>query len=291
MHTLESLKRKLETAGDLHSVITTMKALAAANIRHCEQAVLSLSHYARTVELGLQVVLRQGPKASPRAREAPREVPGFVVFGSDQGMCGPLNSQVADHALEAIVPAPATRRTLAVGQRVASRLEEALGSVEVSAPPSSIAGSTSAVQDLLGSIDRWQTEEGLDQVTLFYPEHQSRASFVPTRVSLLPIDQRWLQQLQARPWPTRQLPLFTMEANLLFSRLIRQYLFVGLYRAFAETLASENASRLLAMQGAERNIEERLVELRNSFHQQRQQSITEELLDIVGGFEAMQTSE
>ena len=61
----------------------------------------------------------------------------------------------------------------------------------------------------------------------------------------------------------------------------------SLYRAFADSLASENASRLAAMQSAEKNIEERLEELFGQFHRQRQSTITEELLDIVCGFEAM----
>ncbi|MFP3870922.1 MAG: F0F1 ATP synthase subunit gamma, partial [Syntrophobacteria bacterium] len=83
------------------------------------------------------------------------------------------------------------------------------------------------------------------------------------------------------------LPMYTMAWDPLFSALIREYLFISLFRAFAESLASENASRLASMQGAEKNIEERLGELRTRFHQQRQMSITEELLDIVAGFEAL----
>jgi F-type H+-transporting ATPase subunit gamma len=78
-----------------------------------------------------------------------------------------------------------------------------------------------------------------------------------------------------------------MDWNRLFSSLIQQYLFVSLYRAFAESLASENAGRLASMQAAERNIEDLLEELNSQFQQQRQSSITEELLDIVAGFEAL----
>ncbi|GIW83193.1 MAG: hypothetical protein KatS3mg105_5000 [Gemmatales bacterium] len=68
---------------------------------------------------------------------------------------------------------------------------------------------------------------------------------------------------------------------------MRQYLFVSLYRACAESQASENAARLAAMRGAERNISERITELTHAFHQTRQMTITEELLDIASGFEAL----
>jgi F-type H+-transporting ATPase subunit gamma len=78
-----------------------------------------------------------------------------------------------------------------------------------------------------------------------------------------------------------------MDWDALFSSLIREYLFISLFRAFAESLASENASRLASMQGAERNIEEMLHELNADFQKQRQMAITEELLDIVSGFEAL----
>lgn len=79
-----------------------------------------------------------------------------------------------------------------------------------------------------------------------------------------------------------------MDSRRLFSALIRQYLFVSIYRAFAESLASENASRLAAMQLAEKNINERLEELDTDYHRQRQGSITAELLDIAAGFEALE---
>jgi F-type H+-transporting ATPase subunit gamma len=83
------------------------------------------------------------------------------------------------------------------------------------------------------------------------------------------------------------LPAFAMDPDHLFSALVRQYLFVSLYRALAESMASENASRLAAMQSAERNIGDRLDDLTRQFHQQRQTAITSELLDIAAGFEAL----
>jgi len=94
-------------------------------------------------------------------------------------------------------------------------------------------------------------------------------------------------RLTAKSWPTRILPNYTMDWDSLFSALIREYLFISLFRAFAESLASENASRLASMQAAEKNIEEQLSELNKQFHQRRQMAITEELLDIVSGFEAL----
>jgi F-type H+-transporting ATPase subunit gamma len=69
--------------------------------------------------------------------------------------------------------------------------------------------------------------------------------------------------------------------------LIREYLFVSFFRACAESLASENASRLAAMERADKNIDELLEALSGSFHRLRQSGIDEELFDVVSGFEAM----
>lgn len=68
---------------------------------------------------------------------------------------------------------------------------------------------------------------------------------------------------------------------------MREYLFVSLQRAFAELLASENASRLASMQAAEGNIDETLSDLNSQYRRERQSTITSELLDIVSGFEAL----
>ena len=80
-----------------------------------------------------------------------------------------------------------------------------------------------------------------------------------------------------------------MEWDRLFAATVRQYLFSGLFRACAESRASENASRIAAMQSAEKNIDQRLTELQGEFNASRQMAITEELLDVVAGFEALST--
>ena len=289
MQTLESLKRKIKTAEDLQSVVKTMKALAAVNIRQYERAVESLSDYIRTVEMGLQVLLTQKP-VGLQIRQGSKESWGAIVFGSDQGMCGQLNDQIVTHALEDLDRREAgkeDRVVLAVGLRAADRLEDSGQPVEETfSVPGSTSGITPMVQEMLWVLESWPAR-GIERVALYFSEHLSAASYRPQSFLLLPIDEEWLARVSARGWPRRCLPLFTMDWDRLFSRLIRQYLFVSLYRAFAESLASENASRLSSMQGAERNIEEMLSQLNARFHRQRQMSITEELLDIVAGYEAL----
>lgn len=291
MATIEELKKRIQSTEDLQSVVKTMKSLAAVNIRQYEKAVESLRQYSETVDRGFQVVLGKRPGSRVFARSARGKQIGALIFGSDQGMCGSLNEQVVTLALEEMekLGADARKRAvLALGKRASALLEDRGQRIEGSfGVPTSVSGITPMVQELLVEIETWSEERGIDQVFLFYSKQLSGASYRPHSVRLLPVDQQWLSNLEKKQWPTRALPSFTMDVDMLFSALIREYLFISLFRAFAESLASENASRLAAMQGAETNIEERLADLNRQFHQRRQMSITEELLDIVAGFEAL----
>ena len=291
MQEIEALKRKIDTAADLQSVVKTMKALAAVSMRQYEQAVASLSEYNRTIDLGLQVVLRAGAAPLRLTRSVSEGRLGAIVFGSDQGLCGRFNEQVADSALSALPTLeaePERRCVFAVGTRMTSRLAEmGQAAEETLAMPASLNGVTLKVQDLLARIETWGEEHRLDRVMLFHNRLLSGAAYMPHMVHLMPLDWTRLGRLAGQTWPSRSLPTFTMDREALLSSLLRQHLFVSLYRAFGESLASENASRLAAMQAAERSIAERLEALQGEFRYQRQHAITEELLDIVSGFEAL----
>jgi F-type H+-transporting ATPase subunit gamma len=104
---------------------------------------------------------------------------------------------------------------------------------------------------------------------------------------LLPLDAKWQQGLVKVKWPDGALPEVMGAGTATLRALIREYLFISLFRACAESLASENASRLAAMERADRNIDELLSNLRNTTRRLRQSSIDEELFDVVSGFEAL----
>jgi F-type H+-transporting ATPase subunit gamma len=181
---------------------------------------------------------------------------------------------------------------LAVGQRAATQLKPRGQEVEETLEvPGSTAGITSTVHDVLPCIEDWHSRRGIAMVGLFYCRPHSGASYRPRGIRVLPVDLEWIHSLKARPWTTRMVPMYTMDTGQLFHSLIREYLFVSLFRAFAESLASENASRLASMQLAARNIEERLKSLAGEFRQSRQNAISSELLDIVSAFEALKGKE
>jgi F-type H+-transporting ATPase subunit gamma len=291
MQTTESLKRRMKSAGDLLSVVKTMKALAAVSIRQYQKAVDSLRDYNKTVEMGLQIVLKEKMGATMQRKNASIKRLGVIVFGSDQGLCGQLNEQISVFTLDYIKASGVkkeNRKVLSVGARVADYVEDAGQSVdELLTTPSSTAGITPLVQEIIMVIEEWYFKNNIDHFMLFYNEYLTGATYQPHMLQLLPVNTDWLKEIARKKWDSKSLPIFRMDADKIFSSLIREYLFVSLYRAFAESLASENASRLASMQNAEKNIEEQLQDLHVQFHRTRQMTITEELLDIVAGFEAL----
>ncbi len=291
METLESLSVRIATTGEIQSIVRTMKSLSAVSIRQYEMAVSALEDYRQTITLGLQAMLRlEGLQRLPGDKEDGRSA--VIVFGSDRGLCGRFNEKVADLASERIALYKDEKGVapliLAVGERAASRLR-ARGQTpdEVFILPGSVNGLVRTAYAILITVNQWREDEHVDQVRIFYNRRADYAHADPVEKMLVPISGAYLEELKEQPWPSRRLPLFTMQRDALFSALIRQHLFVDVYRAGAESLMSEHASRLSAMQAAERNIKERLDELSGQFRQKRQESITMELMDIVSGFEAM----
>jgi len=289
--TTTSLRRKIDSAGDLRSVVRTMKALAASNIGQYEKSVRALADYYRSVELGLSICLRKRAPAAPMTEGKRSTVAGpvgAIVFGSDQGLVGRFNDLVADYAVNALAAPPGSPRIWAVGERVHARLADTgLPLLGVFAVPNSVKAITPLVGQILIESETRYSQGEITELHLFYNRPTSGAIYEPVQQRLLPLDRAWRRELAEIPWPTRNLPEVLGDDTTTLRALIREYLFVSLFRACAESLASENASRLAAMQRADKNIDELLEDLNGTFHRLRQSGIDEELFDVVAGFEAL----
>jgi F-type H+-transporting ATPase subunit gamma len=290
MEAIEALKRTIHVTRELQSLVKTMKVLAGLNIRQYEHAAQAIAQYNHTVEMGLQIVLRNMAEPLLPHHPAPEAKLGALVFGSDQGMCGTMNDAIVAHAsgaLTRLARRHPERALIAVGVRAAALLENSGQAPEaVLGVPGSVSGITETVHELLDRIEHWRGR-GIGMIVLFNCRLVSGVYYRPRGLRLLPVDADWIRGLQSRRWPTRVLPTYFLDTDRLLHSLIHEYLFVSLFRAFAESLASENAARLASMQVAERNIEDRLKALTSEFHQSRQAAITSELLDIISGFEAL----
>ena len=268
-----------------------MKALAASSIGQYEKAVQSLDHYYRTIELGLGACLRKaGPSLPAQARHRRDGAPvGAVIFGSDQGLVGRFNEVLVEFAMGKLKGVPGkTKKIWAVGERIQALMADSgLTQAALLPVPTSVYAITPLVGQILIEIEAARERGEIVDVYLFHNHPKPGAAYEPVSSRLLPLDHDWQSGLAGQPWPTKSLPQVIEGPTPTLQAFIRGYLFVLLFQACAESLASENASRLAAMQRAEKNIGEILEDLNRSFHRIRQEAIDEELFDVVSGYEAL----
>jgi F-type H+-transporting ATPase subunit gamma len=287
----ESLGRKISGAKDLKAVVRSMKALAASSLGQYERAIESLDDYYRAVELGLCACLRQVRTSPNFANPLPDSTQrvGAVIFGSDQGLVGRFNEVLLEFAMGKLETLPGkAERIWAVGERMGALVTDAgLPSPGVLPVPNSVDAITALVGRLLIEIQGANDRSAVAEIHIYHYHPVSAALCEPVGKRLLPLDRHWQDTLASLHLPTKTLPEIIEGAAPALEAFIREYLFVSLFQACAESLASENASRLAAMQRAEKNIERILNELIRSFHRMRQESIDEELFDVIAGYESL----
>jgi F-type H+-transporting ATPase subunit gamma len=287
----QSLRRTIGSGTQLRGVVRTMKAVAASNIGQYERSMRALVDYCHTVEMGLGACLRDHDSPAPtvqRKRAAQLRPISAIVFGSDQGLVGQFNDVVADFAIKTLANLPGIARIWTVGERVHARLTDA-GPALVG--PFTVPNSARAIGPLVDQLqietERRRDNEEDPQLWVFHNRPLSTTLYEPVSQRVLPLDAQWRQSLTKVPWSGRKLPQIIGGSSALTHCLVREYLFISLFRACAESLASENTSRLAAMQRADKNIDELLERLNARFNQLRQSGIDEELFDVISGFEAL----
>ncbi len=292
MDTLETLRRKIKGANDINSVVRTMKALAASNIGQYETAVKSLSEYFHTVELGLNVYFRNNKILFVDSNKTtaldliPLNI--VIVFGSDQGLIGNFNNLLAEFVAKELANKPGKIEIWSIGERVQLLLSDSdfeIGNSYI--VPNSVDYITPLVGDILLEIEARNEKQDNNVYYIFHNQPLQPIGYTSVMQRLLPLDANWEHKYTKLNWSSNNLPQVQGDSKTTLKVLIREYLFISLFKACAESLASENASRLIAMQSAEKNIAELQDDLGHQFHRLRQSSIDEELFDLVSGFEAL----
>src|SRR5580704_15752875 len=224
--TTESLRRKISSAGDLQSVVRTMKALAASSIGQYEKSVRALADYYRTVELGLGACVRE---SEPTATMVERKVPTYagkisaVVFGSDQGLVGQFNDVVADYAIKTLAALPGKAQVWAVGARVHARLADAgLPLVGLFTVPNSVQAITPLVGRIQIESEAHRAKDARSQVYVFHNQPHPGALYKPVGQRLLPLDAQWQQDAARVVWPTTTPPEVVDGSDTVLRALIRE---------------------------------------------------------------------
>lgn len=302
------VRKRLASAASLGDVVKTMKSLASVRVHQYRTTMRALDASTLTLDRAARALLQLHPELAD-APLTSSEVTITVVFGSERGLCGAFNERMARFAAgsevegvargagahsarHGVAPDPAddgaVSHVVAVGRRVVRRLRSVgLEPVAQLAAPSSLSTVDASVAELLDLIEGFRRQDRDDRVRLVYARPVGATRFEPRTVQVLPIDQDWMRGLRDRPWETNKRPMELSDPVKLLRGLIRHRMALAFVKAYGSSLAAENAARLMAMEAASRNIEERLERLRAQHHAARQAAVTAELLDIQSAADAL----
>lgn len=283
--TLEHLSRKNNTLTSIRGIVHTMKTLSAINAAPYEQAAQSIEAYHQTILQGFAAFIYRTGGASLLTEATQPNKRLLVAFGSDHGLCGNYNELLADTVTEYSKNQPMVKQhILCIGSRMSNALlEQKLTPDMVLMPPASADGIGRLAGDIVMHIERLGRGQPLANlvVTLIYTQRAKHGYQESVTRALLPLDKSLLQP--ERRWHSRSLPDYSMAADALLSSLVRNHVFASVFRASAEAMVTENATRLALMQQAEQSVDEQLEEVQQEMSNVRQDEITNELMDIVIG--------
>jgi F-type H+-transporting ATPase subunit gamma len=287
--TLINLQRRQKSAGDMASVVRTMKAMATSNITQYEMSVQSLQDYYRTISLGIHACFKKeriSLIADHHDKKNSKSV--AIIFGSDQGLVGRFNDTVSSYAQDIIKDIPGQTEIWVVGDRVyALLLDGNFSPTKRFGVPNSVSAITPLVNEILIKSEEYRQRDQFYSFYIFHNTPMEGAHYRPESQQLFPPDKKWEEDIASMEWPSQNVPQVIGGTENTLRTLISEYLFVSLYKASAESLAAENASRLEAMERAEKNIDEMLDDLKRGYNRLRQSTIDEELFDVIAGFEAL----
>lgn len=288
MQGLQGIKKNINSAENLQSIVGTMKAHASSNINQFQDAAKASREYRNVLDMSLYVVLSKEEEITP-LEEVDKGDTLHIVFGSDHGLAGRFNERISTFVLEKI-PNGENHKIIIIGQQIFQRLKDDFDIYKSFMQPQTTDTISSMVNKILLEMDGLRDKTPIKEIILYYNRPDDNSTFIENMEILFPINLLELSKDKII-WKSKSIPTYFDEKEQIISNLIKQYFFITLYRAFCFSLASENASRLASMQSAEKNIEERLEELNYEYRRERQNSITEELNDIVSGFKSLRGKE
>lgn len=284
---LEEMGQKISSATRVGKVVHIMKLIAASQIRKCEEAALASQHYSDTVSRALFALLYKGHYAALKEENGPSDSAIAIIFGTDQGLVGPFNDRIVEYAAP-ILRGYCEKTIFVFGSRLKGRLEEQGLTVEKCYPSlSSVTSISSAIRGVLVDLEPLLLRNHECELVLFHNHLSSLKKCEPVSTKMLPLDESWKAKLALNSWPTHQIPQVVDEKGGTLEEVLKEYMLVTLARTFAESMESENVSRLECMQRAEKNIEEVLSDLHLGFSLFRQSAIDAELFDVIAGFSAL----
>ncbi len=285
--TQEALKQKIKMTKDLYNIVGTMKMLSSVSVGQYEKALNSLTQYTQTVQMAFQGLFNQEGFYAPSPVKEKKSHKNLVIcIGSDNGLVGKFNRDVFQFLNEEN-NSLSNLKFISVGKRMTLTLNSMdIHPLAVYNHSNSLKEISALADALLNKINLFLSKDSYDSVFVIYNERQ-KSKIIQQKIQLLPFAPELLKTFKNKKWDGKMIPLVNPENTGLFSALSQEYLTIFLINALTCSLACEHYVRMIHMQQAEKNIEKKLNELDLLYQQARQNQITDELIDIISGAEAM----
>jgi F-type H+-transporting ATPase subunit gamma len=288
MATLRDIQRRIRSVQSTQKITRAMKLVAAAKLRRAQERILAARPYAATMtELLGHLAASVGRQAHPllERREGPRRQ--IVVIAADKGLAGAFNSNVIRRALEFIRESRGPDVTLVlVGRRVRDFYRRRQWTIDREMVGFWDRLAYSHACELADGFMAQYLAGAVDEVHLVYNEFRSVAVQRPVRQQLLPIGATGEGGSAGDPGAAIDY-LYEPGPEAILGDLLPRHVRTQVFRALMESLAGEYGARMTAMEAATKNAKEMIDILTVQFNKARQERITKELLDIVGGAEAL----
>jgi F-type H+-transporting ATPase subunit gamma len=292
MATLRDIRRRIRSVESTQKITRAMKLVAAAKLRRAQERLVSARPYAvKIAELLSSLVRRAEGEAHPLLVRRPAARKRLVIITADKGLCGAFNSNILRASLAFLREQGETSVTLVVVGKKARDFyrrrqyeikSEMLGFFDRLA--------YSHAQELAGGLMQEYLSGEVDEVHLIYNEFRSVAVQRVRREQLLPIESAEAGEGQGRPEGAAGDYIYEPSPEAILAALLPRHVTTQVYRALMESVAGEYGARMTAMEAATKNAKEMISVLSIQYNKARQERITKELLDIVGGAEALRQS-
>lgn len=285
MATLRDIQRRIKSVQSTQKITRAMKLVAAAKLRRAQERIIAARPYAgKMAELLGNLVSGTDGDTHPllEQREGPRRQ--IVIITADKGLAGAFNSNVIRRSLEFVRASNTTELTLVVvGRKARDFYRRRDFTIKRDMIGFWDRLSFSHAQELADYFMQQYLDNEVDEVHLMYNEFRSVASQRPVRQQLLPIPKAEGEQDAAESVDY----IYEPSPAAILGDLLPRHVRMQVYRALMESLAGEYGARMTAMEAATRNAKEMIEVLTIQYNKARQEKITKELLDIVGGAEAL----
>ncbi|MBQ2839193.1 MAG: ATP synthase F1 subunit gamma [Muribaculaceae bacterium] len=291
MATLRELKGRIGSVASSEKITGAMKMISSAKMHKAEQALKRQLPFRNQIETIIANLLSADAQfASPLLDARDVKHVSIVVLGSDDGLCGAYNVNIFKQLLErmqyyrSIYGDDVKIKVIPVGAKMIKAANKVAHTTVSVAPIDGIDSKTEAdgVKAFMAQLQQQFLAGDTDLVDVLYMNFKSVSRQRPRFEQILPVVQESFMPEGAKIASARPY-LFEPDVNQIFSSVLPLFLLSTLQEIFTENRASEQAARVMAMQSANDNAKKLLDQLRLEYNKLRQQSITNELLDIVGG--------